>query len=74
MREAFPGEVWEWCVDGDPGVPEHLRWEPVLLLRKGKLSTTYTDEKVYDWWALDLLSGEVCEVFNVPRIGWEKVE
>ncbi len=74
MREAFPGEVWEWCVSGDASTPDHLRWEPVLLIEKRGRSESYPEEDVHTWLALDLLTGDVDEVFNVPRIGWEKVE
>ncbi len=75
MRVAQVGEVWEWCVTGDEHVPDHLRWEPVLLLEKiGPAKHRPSGDGLYDWIAYDLLTGELCEVFNVPQIGWEKVE
>lgn len=73
VKIASTGEVWEWCrCDGD----NETVWEPVLLLERIGPSRRYGVEQpgLFDWLALDLLTGEVNTVYNVPRLGWEKVE
>ncbi len=74
MRIAAKGEVWEWCA-WDSSVPG-VSWEPVLLLECLGVSVTDDAEErgLHDWKVLDLLTGKVETVFNIPSMGWEKVE
>ncbi len=71
MRVAERGEVWEWCSWDDQ--LKETKWEPVLLLERIEPSKSNV-EGLYNWVSLDLLTGEVEIAFNVPRLGWEKVE
>ena len=74
MRIAKEGEVWEWC-SWDSNI-NGVSWEPVLLLEC--LGVSIHDEAkergLHDWIAIDLFTGEMYTVFNVPGMGWELVE
>ena len=70
MRVVERGDGWEWCTWSSK--TDAVEWYPVLLIEM--IGPNTHNPEYNDWVSLDLLTGDVETAFNLPKLGWEKVE